>query len=229
MKKWLFLGLLLFISIASILMLTRSSSLNTLMAEISNKDPKTSAMLESMRHSKYRAHSLADLMLLSDVDALYEVAVRTFNGIGLSTDGFKAVKELESLAERGHVQSMEYLGYIYDSGKNPTYFSHEKAVKWYREAANNGSVSGAYYICAHHISKSEYSTAFIWCKIAADAGIPAAESTLGYMYASGTGTEKDLERAAKYICSAKSKGRVSRQALERYGITCPLNPENSEN
>ncbi|MCO6498607.1 MAG: sel1 repeat family protein [Chitinophagaceae bacterium] len=58
----------------------------------------------------------------------------------------KAIELFESSAAKGYVESMVELGSLYDLGMNGLREDKEKAIKWYRMAAQNGDVSSMRYL-----------------------------------------------------------------------------------
>ena len=113
----------------------------------------------------------------------------------------KAVPLLEKIANGGNAEAAFALGRCYEyceEGDNAL------AVQWYRKAASGGSVeameelSDCYYVgCG--VDENE-STAFQWCKRAADTGriSPWGAKDMGYFYQYGKGVKKDPKKGEQW-------------------------------
>lgn len=79
---------------------------------------------------------------------------------------------------------------------------YEQAVKWYRQAADEGYVEsqwnlGLMYYNGFGVNQS-YEEAAKWFRLAAEQGNPIYQFVLGDMYYYGEGVPKDLQEALKW-------------------------------
>ena len=63
-------------------------------------------------------------------------------GVGCSKN-LSEFEETKALAEQGHAQAQNSLGYMYDAG-NGVSQDFEEAAKWYRKAAEQGEASAQF-------------------------------------------------------------------------------------
>mgnify|MGYP003576990020 CR=1 FL=1 len=119
----------------------------------------------------------------------------------------EAVPLLEYLAESGSPMGMIFLGYAYRAGtgvvKDPA-----QAERWYRRAADMGSVLGLYELGRLYIEQVRYDEAKEAFRFASAAGYAPATYHLGRMYWFGFGVEKDIRRAKTLWEDASANGHV---------------------
>lgn len=135
---------------------------------------------------------------------------------------------LERLADRGSPMSMVYLGHAHEVGKGLPIDNNE-AEKWYRHAAESGSVFAYYCLGRLFLREKRYDDARTAFELAEADGDAPSIYYLGEIYRRGWGVERDLERAKKYFTRAAANGHlVSRGALavmrerEKSGISAWL-------
>ena len=119
-----------------------------------------------------------------------------------------------ALAQEGDCLAEEDLGYMYKYGRGVEQ-SYEKAVEWYRKAADQGLAAAQYdlgymYYSGHGVEQSN-ETAVEWYRKAADQGLAAAQNNLGYMYYSGHGVEQSYEKAVEWYRKAADQGNADAQ------------------
>jgi uncharacterized protein len=136
----------------------------------------------------------------------------------LREDYETALSEWRPLAEQGHAEAQNMLGYMYRFGEGlPQDF--EQARQWYRRAADRGNATaqnnlGAMYRQGLGVPQ-DYQEAFRWFLRAAEQGNGGAQNHLGLMYYKGEGVEKDLVQAYKWAYLAARQGvDPSIQALD---------------
>lgn len=136
----------------------------------------------------------------------------------LREDYETALSEWRPLAEQGHADAQNMLGYMYRFGEGlPQDF--EQAREWYRRAADQGNATaqnnlGAMYRQGLGVSQ-DYQEAFRWFLRAAEQGNGGAQNHVGLMYYRGEGVEKDLVQAYMWAYLAAQQGvDPSIQALD---------------
>lgn len=127
----------------------------------------------------------------------------------LRQDYESALSEWRPLAEQGHAEAQNMLGYMYRYGEGlPQDF--EQARQWYRRSADQGNATaqnnlGALYRQGLGVPQ-DYQEAFRWFLRAAEQGNGGAQNHLGLMYFKGEGVEKDLIQAYKWAYLAAQQG-----------------------
>lgn len=136
----------------------------------------------------------------------------------LRDDFETALSEWRPLAEQGHPEAQNMMGYMYRFGEGlPQDF--EQARQWYRRAADQGNATaqnnlGAMYRQGLGVPQ-DYQEAFRWFLRAAEQGNGGAQNHVGLMYYKGEGVEKDLVQAYMWAYLAAQQGvDPSIQALD---------------
>jgi TPR repeat protein len=135
-----------------------------------------------------------------------------------STIGDPIVTTLEKLkfkANIGDPGAQYALGQLYDEGEVVSR-DYDKALKWYRKAAAQGSAAAQYRIGIFQsrglAGLSQNATlAFQSQQQAAQEGVADAQFMLGLYYCSGRGVEKDDAQAADWWHKAAQQGHVEAQ------------------
>ncbi len=96
-------------------------------------------------------------------------------------------------------------GAKYEESKN-----YAEAMKWFRKAAEQGSVTaqvmiGGLYLQGHGVTK-DYVEAMKWFRKAADQGSAKAQVMIGYNYMGGVGVTKDYDEAMRWYRKAADQG-----------------------
>ena len=119
------------------------------------------------------------------------------------------IETLKASAEKGNVDAMEELGYLYFNGKGVSLDEHE-AFKWFQKAAEYGSPDSFFYLGVIYyegkVVPQDYSEAMKWYKLAAQCGLVSAESNIGLMYSKGLGVKQDYAEALKWYRRAAEDG-----------------------
>lgn len=102
---------------------------------------------------------------------------------------------------------MLYLGHAYRDGASVAK-DIAQTEKWYRRAADMGSIMGLYYLGQLYISQARYVEAEHAFRFAAAAGYPPAGHYLGRMYFFGLGVEKNVSKAQILLEDASASGNV---------------------
>ncbi|MBT5915517.1 MAG: sel1 repeat family protein, partial [Opitutae bacterium] len=121
----------------------------------------------------------------------------------------KAIRHIESAAEKGYATAQATLGMIYFTGIGVKKDSN-LAIKWCSRAAREKLPLGMFYLgmaysIGDSIEKNE-DYALRWIRTAADRELVMAQLTLGMKYATGDGVEKDLESAVSWLHRASISG-----------------------
>ncbi|KAK9518893.1 hypothetical protein VZT92_021660 [Zoarces viviparus] len=88
---------------------------------------------------------------LEDPTAMYDYSVLLMKGQGVKTNVTRGLKLLEKAAAMGSVNALNGLGWYYRMILN----DHEKAVKYFRQAALNGSADAMFNLGLHHLSHQD--------------------------------------------------------------------------
>lgn len=135
----------------------------------------------------------------------------TAAGQMLQIDPARTLPRLISLAERGSSTSMVHIGDAHMFGLG-TKVDPLEAEKWYRRAADRGSVFGHYDLATLYLTTNRIHEAREGLEFSAARNYAPALNQLGRMYLSGVGAEKDLEKARTYLERASAAGHISGEA-----------------
>ena len=116
---------------------------------------------------------------------------------------------LSQQAQSGDVWAMLNVGAAFDNGTFGQQIDPEKAVFWYRQAAEKG-LAKAQFALAHSYAtgnglKQSYTEALPWMLQAALQGEINAMYLLGVMHAEGLGTAIDVEQAKSWLEKAAAQ------------------------
>ncbi len=178
--------------------------------------------------------------LQGDSESWYNLAVMLYSGKGVQRDKAEAVYWFIKAAEAGDQSAQYNLGVLFatdkelpdeypkmengeiyfEVGVGPQTSNLEKAVKWYKMAAEQGHVSAQLNLGVMYNQGSgapqDYKEAAKWYQKAAEQGNTKAQLNLGILYDLGRGLEKDAVKAAEYYQLAAKKGM--RDAQYNLGI-----------
>ncbi|NEX93810.1 tetratricopeptide repeat protein [Caulobacter sp. 17J65-9] len=162
-----------------------------------------------------------------DVDALedpllaeYERARDQLHG----ADWREALKELESLADRGSLMSMLLVA---DAAREGWKYEQDlpDAEAWYEAAVEAGSARGLFGLGRTHLAMGRFAEAIHELEAAIARGFPAAYNVLAIMYFNGEGVPVDRWRAWKLwrkgaaLGHLPAKRHMVHQALHgRFGL-----------
>ena len=128
---------------------------------------------------------------------------------GVNAAQLPTFQTLSQQAQSGDVWAMLNMGAAYDNGTFGQQVDPEKAVFWYRKAAQKG-LAKAQFALAHSYAtgnglKQSYIKALPWMHQAALQGEVDAMYLLGVMYAEGLGTTIDVEQAKSWLEKAAAQ------------------------
>ena len=117
----------------------------------------------------------------------------------------KAFEIYTSLAEKGHADAENNLGYMYKSGVG-TKQNYQKAVELYQRSANQDYVHAQVNLAFMYSSGSgvqqDYSKALFWFRRAAEHDFALAHYNLGVYYYNGIGVEANNQTAMSHFHKA---------------------------
>ncbi len=122
-----------------------------------------------------------------DAKAQYYLGVMYADGKGVKQDYSEAIKWYRKSAERGSTIAMVALGHMYENGKGIAQ-DIPKALKWYKKATDKKNMTGLK-------GRSRYRQL---------AGVSAAKSELGRIYALGLGVPQNFSEARKWLWEGDS-------------------------
>lgn len=161
-------------------------------------DKKYKAALESFRSSADQGYS----------PALFEIGQLHEFGMGIKADHFKSISYYKRSSELNNVQAQILLARYYETGlfvvKNQT-----EAIKYYRLAANNGSLEAMRWLIDYSAYNSDFATpfeVFEWQNTLADSGDHTAKYEVGMAFYKGWGTAKDNAAAFEYLKDSANLG-----------------------
>jgi len=143
--------------------------------------------------------------LLTPVWAGYEEGEEAY----LRGDFSTALEYWKPLAEEGHAEAQNMLGYMYRFGEGvePDY---QLARKWYRLSADKGNPTAQNNLGVMFRlglgGDQDFQEAFYWFRRAADQGNGGAQNHLGLMYYKGEGVEPNKIQAYKWAYLAAQQG-----------------------
>ena len=167
----------------------------------------------SPRSKIYWSLSIEDLESKAkkgDPNAQNTLAIRFFNGDGVSKDFKKALKFWHKAANQDQVHAQYYLGLIYYYGLERTKIDYVKALFWYKKAANRNDHEaqkniGWMYYNGKGVNK-DYLKSFRWYLKSANQGNVIAMLNIASSYFFGTGVERSYREALNWYKRAFKKG-----------------------
>lgn len=129
------------------------------------------------------------------------------------------IAAVEARAESGEAEAEFLMGTAFAEGLGKP-MDPERAVVWYRRAADRGHVLaqhnlGNAYFSGTGVPQSDEQAVY-WWTLAADAGDAIPQFRLGQMYEQGRGVERNIEQALAWYQESASRGNANaRAALER--------------
>lgn len=158
-----------------------------------------------------------------DYQALYQVGVMYYDGLGIQEDQRKGVEYMKRIINSDTLQAkhLKYaaaynLGLVCFEGCGMRH-SDEEAERWWLLAADNGnpkasvkaqSTLGMYYSrpCSMNLKK-----AFFWHSEACGNGSVESQGALGVMYLNGQGIQRNQQCALECLKEAAERGNVYAQ------------------
>ena len=134
-------------------------------------------------------------------DSQYKLALRYFEGKGVTRDDQEGLIWLTKAAQAGHAVSQVSLGLAYREGLYGVARDAATALQWIRKSAEAGDAHGQselgfMYEKAIGVQTNEVEAVRLYT-LAADQGLPIAQFDLAYMYANGKGAPPNPEQAIR--------------------------------
>ena len=125
-------------------------------------------------------------------------------------DDYKEAFRLwKPLAEQGHAQAQDRLGYMYYIGAGVPQ-GYKEAVRLFRLSAEQGNAKAQFNLGGMHFQgrgvQKDYKEAVRLYRLSAEQGDAVAQNELGGMYISGYGVSKDYKEAVKWYRLAAEQG-----------------------
>lgn len=162
-----------------------------------------------------------------DLNAIYEVGVRLFNGEHVTRDLTAAAEWFRQAAEAGHAAAQYRYANALDKGHGVA-ANQKEAEVWYRRAAEQGHIKAMHNLAVLHaeggLGESNYKEAAHWFRMAADRGVRDSQYNLAVMLARGLGVEQNLEDAFKWFAIAAAAGDQD-AATKRDQVAAKLDPD----
>jgi hypothetical protein len=137
-----------------------------------------------------------------DAEAQCNLGVRYLHGReGVEMDEAAALVWLQKAAAQSHPGAFAYLGYMHQTGKGLTKNTTE-AVKHYRKSVDLGNLLAAVKLGDLYMAEGNAAKAAEWYTYAAAKGDYQAQGSLGQMYMTGRGVEKDPAFAYSWLMLA---------------------------
>ena len=169
--------------------------------------------------------SLRDAVTAGQPNAQYELAMRLFEGRGLSKDQTAAARWFQRAASSGLAPAQYRLGSMYEKGVGVTR-DPAAARRWYVKAAEAGNARAAHNLAvmsAEAGGAPNYPEAVKWFRMAAERGVHDSQYNLAILYARGLGVEKDLGQSWLWFSLAAQKGDAD-AAAKRDEIAGEMDP-----
>ncbi|MCX7124017.1 MAG: tetratricopeptide repeat protein [Gammaproteobacteria bacterium] len=146
-----------------------------------------------------------------NADALFNLGLMYNVGDYVNVDYHQALKHYKQAAALGSIKAMTNIGDLYTQalGVNQNY---QEALNWYQKALNEGdilepaaNIGQIYYLGGYGVTQ-DYSKAFYYWTLSANAGDAESYYFLGEMCFEGIGVPKDYIQAYHYLNEAKTLG-----------------------
>ena len=158
------------------------------------------------------AHEVAHRPVVANVPTGTSLPLRNFKKL--------TIDEIRVSADRGDPEAQNALGDRYRLGSHEQANDYEKALTWYRKAADQGNAAAqvnlaSMYLTGRGVVKNEteagkwYRQAAGELRRTAELGDAAAQFSLGLMYANGRGIAKDETEAVKWYHKSADQGNAA--------------------
>ena len=133
------------------------------------------------------------------------------------------LEQLRQAAERGDLNALVNMAYIYRNGVNGVQQDKNEALKWYLRAAERGHANSQAYVGHAYLTGNgieiDKRKAAMWLEKASAQGDTSAQFNLGVMYEQplfstgdeATGVPRSYEKAAGLYLAAAAKGHAKAQ------------------
>ncbi|KQM34653.1 hemagglutinin [Rhizobium sp. Leaf68] len=171
--------------------------------------------------------SLAEAAGRGDALALFEIAVRYTDGVGVQADRAEAAKWYKLAADRGFAPAQYRLGNMYEKA-NGVERNLPEAKRYYEMAASQGNAGAmhnlAVLLTSDAAGQPDYKAAADWFIKASDLGVRDSQFNLAILYARGSGVQQSLEESYKWFAIAARDGDAD-AAQKRDDVAKAMKPE----
>ena len=128
-----------------------------------------------------------------------------------------AVKELTPPAEQGDATAQVLLGAIYGTGSEAVPRDDQKAVAWFRRAAEQGSAAGQNFLGEAYRDglgvAVDQAQAATWFRRSAEQGFAIGQYHLAMAYDVGAGVTRDVKEAVAWLKKSAAQGYALAEAM----------------
>ncbi len=161
-----------------------------------------------------------------DPNAVYELAVRATDGVGMARDPKLALRLFERAAAAGFGPAQFRLGNMHEKGIGITR-DPKLAMTWYRRAADKGNAKAmhnlAVLIAEGADGRPDYAAAAEMFRKAAEFGVRDSQYNLAILLGRGLGAEQDLTQSYIWFSVAARQGDTD-AAKKRDEVGAKLTP-----
>ncbi|MDH3378316.1 MAG: serine/threonine-protein kinase [Gammaproteobacteria bacterium] len=142
------------------------------------------------------------------------------NGDGVPRDIAQAIRNFSRAAALGHGAAQYQLGVAYANGVG-TVRDEEQALRWLRHAAQQGHPEARFNFGLGLLfgPSPDPARAARWMKRLGEEEYKPAYRVLGWMYGTGTGTERSIKKSLKWYFKRKMKNMFGEPALPKHVIS----------
>lgn len=196
-----------------------------------NNDPVTVGALPSTLPKQIGNLALQQAVGNGNNDAIFEIARRFQEGVGVEKSLSEARVWFEKAAVNGHAPSQYILGNFYENGHGVE-VDLGSAVGWYKKSAESGNILAMHNLGVLHAKgeiggEADLPTAVDYFKKAADYGVKNSQVNLGILYTKGMGVKEDTVEAYKWFAVAGKAGDEDANS-KRDVIAAAMRPEQLE-
>ncbi len=143
-----------------------------------------------------------------DAGAQFDLAVRYYDGEGVTRDAFTAARWYHKAAEQGDARAQFDLAYLYFTGEGVEQDT-AAAAHWYRKAADQGDPRAQFNLAFLFYKgqgvAQDLSVAIDWYRRAAELGYAKAQFNLGLLHYKGEGVAADSVKAWTWMAMAAAQ------------------------
>lgn len=152
-----------------------------------------------------------------DAAARYDMAMRYWNGDGVTKSITDYLFWLRKAGERSHPAATNLLGVVYSDGLHGTPQDRTEGVRWYRLSADKGNAVAqanlAYALMTGRGVAQDNAEAFRYAQLAAQQGHSSGQRLLGILYRNGRGVPEDHAEATRWFKLGAEGGDLEAQQL----------------
>lgn len=187
-------------------------------------EPKPARRAATAAPGAYKIMEQAKALKLEDLQSLEEkaqagdpesqtlLALAYHVGGLLKKDDVEASSLLQKAAARSYMAAEESLGIFAETGVGLDHPAPADALKWYKKAAQQGSLDAATDIALLYANGKgiprDSAQAVVWFRRAAEGGDPSAQYNLALMYERGEGLPRDYHEAVRWFTAAADQNLI---------------------